>query len=295
MAAGVSVAIFLISFASRNDFSGREKVESGFAVFSQLNSAEWLDEQQFLTGDVVPPERLKLESGRAVLKFEGGVQLIIEGPVDFRAISAKRIKLTRGVSTGHVRPSGVGFQVQTLHGMVTDLGTMFDVAVENKKPTKVSVFEGSVTFKAASNEKEQLIKAGQVANAGRYKLNVTSFEVDQEIQGDRLKVLSGVRGVGAQIRVINDRDLKTPSGLKIFQSLAAFPENRDVQPEDTVKVNISEPCSYAVEALEETSEQKDFGGQRADSFLIQFNPPFVDEEKKSLIGSLGELNLIALY
>ncbi|MDC0311667.1 hypothetical protein OAM04_00430 [bacterium] len=74
VAAGV--AILLISFVSRDYLADREKVEGGFTAFSQLSGAEWLGGEQFSIGEAVPLGRLKLKSGRAVLNFEEGVQVL---------------------------------------------------------------------------------------------------------------------------------------------------------------------------------------------------------------------------
>jgi len=98
---------------------------------------------------LLPGAVLELQSGRIELSFDGGAQVVLEGPAGFVVDGAKAVALRRGKATVTVRDNGspVGqprFTVQTPSTTLTDIGTSFGVAVDEAGETYVNVFEGLV-------------------------------------------------------------------------------------------------------------------------------------------------------
>lgn len=98
---------------------------------------------------LLPGAVLELQSGRIELSFDGGAQVVLEGPAGFVVDGARAVALRRGKATVTVRDNGspVGqprFTVQTPSTTLTDIGTSFGVAVDVAGKTYVTVFEGLV-------------------------------------------------------------------------------------------------------------------------------------------------------
>lgn len=98
---------------------------------------------------LLPGAVLELQSGRIELSFDGGAQVVLEGPAGFVVDGARAVALRRGKATVTVRDSGspVGqprFTVQTPSAALTDIGTSFGVVVDAAGETYVTVFEGLV-------------------------------------------------------------------------------------------------------------------------------------------------------
>ena len=88
---------------------------------------------------------LALAAGIAKFRFDGGAEVIIQGPARFTPLAAGRMALHDGRITASVERGGEGFAVQTPQAEVVDLGTEFGVSAAAGGGTEVHVFQGAVT------------------------------------------------------------------------------------------------------------------------------------------------------
>lgn len=103
---------------------------------------------------------LRLIEGMVKLRFNSGAEVTLSGPMRFDLRSANSGFLHTGDLFALVPKPAVGFAVQTPTAKVVDLGTEFDIRVDESGATDVSVREGSV-------EVEQLRKDGSTGTLSR--------------------------------------------------------------------------------------------------------------------------------
>src|SRR5262249_52688333 len=88
--------------------------------------------------------RLVLKTGVAQIEFYSGATVILEGPADFRLISAGQAYCTRGKLRVTVPPQAQGFTVGSPTMDLIDRGTEFGMRVDPAAPAEVHVFQGKV-------------------------------------------------------------------------------------------------------------------------------------------------------
>ena len=69
--------------------------------------------------------RQRFKSGLAHIRFDQGVDAVLEGPCTFEILSATELDLKKGRVFVRVEESGQGFQVKTDYADLKDLGTEF--------------------------------------------------------------------------------------------------------------------------------------------------------------------------
>jgi hypothetical protein len=107
-------------------------------------------------GDALRIGGYLLKGGLINLRFENGVEVIVEAPARFRVESATRMVLHTGRLSANVPPAGKGFTVQTPTADVIDHGTEFGVEVSEGFGSEIHVFEGEVEVKSRTVETETL-------------------------------------------------------------------------------------------------------------------------------------------
>jgi hypothetical protein len=85
-----------------------------------------------------------LKRGLAHLRFDQGVDVVLEGPSTFEITSATELSLIKGRVFVRVEESGRGFQVNTTHANFIDLGTEFGVLSDGSRDTQLFVIKGEV-------------------------------------------------------------------------------------------------------------------------------------------------------
>jgi len=98
--------------------------------------------------------RQRLKSGLAHIRFDQGVEVVLEGPCTFEIVSATELGLNKGQVFVHVEESGQGFQVKTAYADLVDLGTEFGVLADSGE-AQLFVVKGEVEVHT-----EQLTRAG---------------------------------------------------------------------------------------------------------------------------------------
>ncbi|EDL60763.1 FecR domain-containing protein [Gimesia maris] len=85
-----------------------------------------------------------LNEGSAELHFPTGAKVLISAPASYEVTGNNSMHLQQGSFIANVPQSGIGFQVDTPHGRVIDLGTLFSVQTVEKLDTRIQVYRGKV-------------------------------------------------------------------------------------------------------------------------------------------------------
>ena len=107
--------------------------------------------------------RVELESGMAVLRFDGGAELVMVGPAVLDLKSAASVLVHFGDVVVRASDGAEGFVVMTPSSEVVDLGTEFAVKVNRKGMTEVHVMEGEVSYRQldAPEDLVKILRAGE--------------------------------------------------------------------------------------------------------------------------------------
>ena len=120
-----------------------QKVE--VATLIRARGCNWADGvESVVEGERLTTGSLHLEEGDALLKFDGGAELILVGPANIELLSLAKAKLVSGMGTVRAPDVAIGFQLITPSTVVVDLGTEFGVSVNSTGATEVHVFDGEV-------------------------------------------------------------------------------------------------------------------------------------------------------
>jgi len=147
--------------------SGAVAVEPEIEVVARITGARQavFDGQSDATRigyELLDGESIALRSGLAEVTFASGAVVTLAGPVQFVASSANAGNLVRGKLSASVPQQAVGFEIATESGTVVDLGTEFDVTVDNRGHTDVRVIEGRVQWVFDEPQsKPVMVTAGQ--------------------------------------------------------------------------------------------------------------------------------------
>ena len=118
---------------------------------------------------IVPGGKLKAKSlellkGTAEFTFRDGAVVNVTGPATFTLHTAGAMQLTRGRLHAEVPQRAVGFAVVTPTSVIIDLGTKFEVTVDDKGSTDLRVLQGRVEHRRrgadSSSEQHRTLKAG---------------------------------------------------------------------------------------------------------------------------------------
>jgi len=104
---------------------------------------------------------LELVSGTAVLRFDGGAEVVLAGPVGLTVMGPAVASLAYGSVVVRAEDGAEGFRLSTPRGELIDLGTEFAVRVEGNGDTELHVHEGEVAVGGGVEfQPENVIKEG---------------------------------------------------------------------------------------------------------------------------------------
>ena len=89
-------------------------------------------------------QELELVRGNAVITFESGSKVLLEGPTSLRLDSATEAHLHNGRIAAKVPIQARGFTVTSTLARFVDLGTQFTLSLAAEKSFELHVFEGLV-------------------------------------------------------------------------------------------------------------------------------------------------------
>lgn len=134
------------------------------ATLADAISATWDGKPPKQGGRIAEGQQFSLTSGLALVRCDGGTEVVVEGPAQFTVASADRIDLQSGRAWVRLMSGASGFEVRTPSGIITDLGTEFGVSIGADNSADVHVFEGKVRVApAAAASKSLEVAAGDAA------------------------------------------------------------------------------------------------------------------------------------
>jgi hypothetical protein len=127
------------------------------------DNCEWGMKEGMVEGQRLSAGSLRLLRGLAVLRFDGGAAVVLEGPSELRIVSRGFVWMDSGRLTVRAPKEAAGFTVRAPASDVVDLGTEFAIVVERGGATEVHVLEGEVSFgkAGAPQETAELLGAGK--------------------------------------------------------------------------------------------------------------------------------------
>ena len=162
-ACAATLFIAIVFFWNSGPVSRPAAIESfDVATMLLIEGCQWRDDRSFAEGQRLGG-RLRLISGLAVLRFDGGAELILRGDSDLELLTPGEAKLHRGDVVVRATDEATGFRLQTPSSELIDLGTEFAVRVASAGATTLNVLEGEVSVRPlkTSNANAQVLEAGQ--------------------------------------------------------------------------------------------------------------------------------------
>jgi hypothetical protein len=90
---------------------------------------------------------LRLTSGTALVRFDGGAEVMLSGTTELALESPGSAALRLGQATVRADEGAVGFVLRTPVSEVTDLGTEFTLSVDRSGVTDLQVLDGAVAWR----------------------------------------------------------------------------------------------------------------------------------------------------
>lgn len=127
----------------------------------------WNDASAVASGGRFAARTLSLASGTARLKFDSGVDLVMQGPCDVNVTSADSAELLVGKVVVHVTELSDGFVLRTPDATILDEGTEYGVSLD-EAATEVHVFDGSVLWRPIAGADDSSFERIESGQARRY-------------------------------------------------------------------------------------------------------------------------------
>lgn len=274
LAACLLVAVGLAVWLSQNDEqqlatdSRETSGELSFASIAQLVGAQWDDDNALSIGDRLSAQTIKLRSGFLRLAFDDGVEVTLQGPVEYELLAAGKTKLKSGLLTATVPPGAEGFSVNTPTAEVVDLGTAFGIDLQEDGVSRISVFEGEVEVSTADSAETKLLKEGEAVRISSGE-SIESVEFDPDPYTKVWPVSSGIEHSTEAFRFVppwppQQRFVRSDEDIFIA------PEGQIATLSSLLRVNLSSPGTYSHEDELNASELP--AGQQIRSFTLFFHP-----------------------
>jgi hypothetical protein len=120
--------------------------ESWLATVLFAEGCEWLEPVAVTEGGRLAAGRIHLVRGTAVLRFDGGAEVVLRGGTVLQLLTAMQARIFSGEVVIRAEGDAAGFQLSTPASELTDLGTEFAVKVSNAGITELQVLDGQVSY-----------------------------------------------------------------------------------------------------------------------------------------------------
>lgn len=144
--------------------SGGKSANAEVATLIDARDCQWANGTRVALEGRLTPRVLNLVSGVALIEFDGGARLALQGPASLEISGSESARLLRGSATVRCEDGADGFSLLTPNSTVIDLGTEFGVSVGPDGGTAVEVLDGAVEVAAASKQSSpntRVLSAGE--------------------------------------------------------------------------------------------------------------------------------------
>lgn len=262
IAAAVTIGLIALAFVMNP--SSSPTPAPTVAIVQSTNRVSGLDHgQTFKTG-----ERIELQQGRAVLRFNSGAKFAVEAPASLTVTGPNEAELDAGRGTVRVPGMIKGFTLVTPTERVVDLGTAFGIEVADNGTTSVAVFEGEVELHGT--DQPQRLFAGQSTQSIEPRSPAQSIPHLVDAFLNTWETSFGVESVTGDLRVARPGERLAPVLAVDSKTLLLFPEREGVTLPEGFTLNSTQtglhehPFRKQVEHLSESLT--------VDSYLLQYNP-----------------------
>lgn len=140
--------------------------DTSFAQIKETQNCEW-GETSFPTvaSQRISAGFLRLRKGLALLSFDHGATVSLEGPAVLEIVDSKTCRLLSGRAYSEISPGGEGFIIETPTAVFTDRGTVFGLNVAENGATILSVFDGQVDVNHRSTGKQYSAYTDEIVRA----------------------------------------------------------------------------------------------------------------------------------
>ncbi|MEX2091729.1 MAG: FecR domain-containing protein [Pirellulales bacterium] len=187
---GMFTALATMMLIAATIFTAAYLVAARPTIVAQLTEAQacqWdVASQDLPVGSLLHAgQQLKLASGRALLTFASGAQMMIVGPTTVELDSASKVDLRQGRVGAQVPTQAIGFTVATPSADFVDLGTEFSLTLDETNVCELQVFDGLVELRLFDRGgrviKERLrISEGSAVRFDAAQHDVASIPYDQQ-------------------------------------------------------------------------------------------------------------------
>jgi hypothetical protein len=151
---------------ARTDWDQPGRGEEGHYVATVVRMADcaWEGNQAGMPeGWRLAPGALRLQQGVAMIRFDGGIELVAEGPCHLEIESGRSARLTSGKVVLRGDDITESFEMRTAVATLVDLGTEYAIEVDDAGTTEVHVFAGVVVKESSSTRipAAERIRAGE--------------------------------------------------------------------------------------------------------------------------------------
>jgi hypothetical protein len=166
------------------------------ATLDQVAEVSWKS-GKFEPNGRLKPGSFQLETGAAVIAFDRGARVVIEGPAKFELRDDNSMILRDGKARAHVPESAHGFKLQTPRFTAVDIGTQFGCDVSTDGIGELHVFEGNVDLQSGPARKSSVRLSENQAMR-------VEGEVSTPLAARPLAFLSETEMAGRQLRESGD-------------------------------------------------------------------------------------------
>lgn len=179
-------AVMLTLFAS-----SRLQQPATVATLVSNEDAAWESALPTMPGSRLTAGMLALKSGMSTVRFESGVEVILEAPAQLELIDPMRGRLVAGTAVIDVPESAIGFVIETPDGYAVDYGTQFAVRVDERNGrSDFELIKGEIAVHhPQSGEEVRLTGQGKMARVSRQALVVTTADSPEFPEESAPKVL----------------------------------------------------------------------------------------------------------
>lgn len=149
--------------------SHREPAPNACATLLFTDECTWGQGISRSEGQRLTPDLLQLVRGMAVIRFDGGAEMVLRGETQLQLSAAAEATLLQGEVVVRATEGAEGFRLRTPASEVVDLGTEFQVRVEAGGATEVHVLEGEVAWckEDQSWDNQAILPAGHAVRFDR--------------------------------------------------------------------------------------------------------------------------------
>jgi hypothetical protein len=183
MAAAAAMLMGLIAVIAVR-FARTPQIEVATLLLAE--GCEWTQHAPPQEGARLASGPMRLQKGLAVVRFDGGAELILRGNTELELQSAARARLTHGDITVRADDEAAGFTLMTPTSEMIDLGTEFAAKVERSGATELHVLEGEVAV-SSTKTREQRSEVIHAGKAIRFENAQSATHREVELRADRFE------------------------------------------------------------------------------------------------------------